>query len=135
MDFSVEEAKRFSKMGKLEEWVHRFLSSEGGNKDFLAMLKKQKRYWIGPIKHDLNQLNRITGPNKKYKYYEPEESWEKRVGELQELIKKGWVSPPFIVQNNQGVLWVSDGNHRLEAFFREGIKEHWIIIWNDEPSN
>jgi hypothetical protein len=60
---------------------------------------------------------------------------EKKSREITRTYKKGWVSPPFIVQNNQGVLWVSDGNHRLEAFFREGIKEHWIIIWNNEPSN
>lgn len=135
MNFSVEEAKRYSKMGKLEECVHKFLSSEGGNQDFLEMLKQQKRYWAGPIKYDLKKLRRITGPTKQYKYYEPKDNWEKRVKNLQKAVRNGWESPPFIVQNNKGVLLVSDGNHRLEAFIRERIKEYWVIIWNNESKN
>ena len=136
LTFSVEEAKKFNDEGRIEEWVHLFLNSIGNNVPFSEGLKLQKRYWLGPVLIDLDKVNRCCGPEEDIKFFEPLENWERRVSNLQELIKEGWDIPPLIVNHYDGYLEVNDGNHRYEALKREGIDKFWIILWDsDNPDN
>lgn len=134
--FNVKEAIEFSKEGRIEEWVHLFLNSVGDNVPFSEGLKLQKRYWLGPIMMELDRLNRCCGPEIGIKYVMPEENWERHVGEMQKMIRKGWDMPPLIVNHQNGYLEVNDGNHRYEALKREGIDRYWVILWDsDNPDN
>lgn len=40
--------------------------------------------------------------------------------------------PPLIVHYVNGEFELNDGNHRLEAYSRLGIKEYYVIIWITE---
>ncbi|XMB85241.1 ParB/RepB/Spo0J family partition protein [Mycoplasmatota bacterium WC44] len=134
MNFSVAEAIDYSKVGKIEEWVHIFLNSVGNNIPFSEGLKLQKRYWIGPILYDLNKINRCCGPEKDIKFYEPVENWERRINNMVALIKSGWEMSPLIVNHNNGYLEINDGNHRHEALKRVGIDKFWVILWDSETA-
>jgi hypothetical protein len=133
--FSVKEAKQFNEQGKIEQWVHLFLNSVGKNKPFSEGLKLQQRYWLGPILIRLDQLHRCCGAEQGIKYQQPVEHWENSVSKMQKLIQEGWDMPPLIVNHSEGYLEVSDGNHRLEALIREGVKEFWVILWDSDDQD
>lgn len=135
--FNVDEAIEFSKKGKIEEWVHLFLNSVGNNVNLSMGLKYKKIYWLGPILMDLDKLNRCCGPEEHMEYFSPSKRWEKRITDMQKLIRKGWDMPPLIVNHhNNGYLEINDGNHRCEALRREGIKKFWVILWDSHnPDN
>lgn len=130
MIFTVKETIRFSKEGKIEEWVHLFLNSHGGNAPFSEGLKLHKRYWLGPLQIDINKLRRCCGPEPNMKYFSNPCDWENEIKKFQELLKNGTEMPPLIVQHEGNDLIVNDGNHRLETMKREGTKKCWVIIWN-----
>ncbi|WP_105617427.1 ParB/RepB/Spo0J family partition protein [Vallitalea okinawensis] len=135
MKFNVEEAIVYSEKGKIEEWVHLFLNSEGDNFAFSEGLKLQKRYWLGPIIYDLDKINRCCGPEKDIKFHEPYENWENRIKRMEDLIKQGWEMAPLIVNHDKGYLEINDGNHRHEALKRAGINKFWVIFWDSEDEN
>ena len=83
---TLSSAQSFAKNGKLEEWVHTYLLSDGHNKDFSDGLKLFDRYFLGPVKMPLSLLTRCCGPEENMKWRINEEWFEK-----------------------------NDGNHRLEA--------------------
>lgn len=60
--FNIEEAIQFSKEGCLEEWIHIFLRTFGGNLALSEGLKLEKRNWTGPALVPINQLIRCCGP-------------------------------------------------------------------------
>lgn len=43
LSFTLEEALNFASKGKIEEWIHLFLNSEGNNKGLSDGLKLQKK--------------------------------------------------------------------------------------------
>ena len=133
--FTVNEAIEFSSKGSIEEWVHLFLTTVGGNQGLSDGLKLQKRYWVGPIIIKLDKLKRCMGPEPYMEYVDSVENWEKHILRFQKLVKDGWDMPPLIVQNINGDLSVRDGNHRLEAMRREGYDEFWAIIWDSEKQD
>ncbi|MBI9015112.1 MAG: ParB-like nuclease domain-containing protein [Clostridiales bacterium] len=130
MNYTVKEAIRYSSENNIETWVHAFLSSVGNNLDFSKGLKLQHRYWLGPIKLELNKFSRCCGPEIGLNFYEPEEHFERRVNQMINSIKAGWEMPPLIVKYEAGVYELNDGNHRYEALKRCGIKSYWIILWD-----
>ena len=133
--FTVKGAIQYAKEGKIEEWVHLFLNSVGGNVPFSEGLRLQERYWLGPILMDLDRLVRCCGPEEDIEFVEPAANWESTVLRMQKLIREGWEVPPLIAENI-GCLKVSDGNHRHEALKREGYTKYWVILWDsDSPDN
>lgn len=128
--FNVEEALKFSKEGGIEDWVHLFLNSVGDNIPFSEGLKLAKRCWTGPALMDISKLNRCCGPEETMEYRVDEEGWERNIAKFQKLIREGWDMPPLIVEQCNDTLRLNDGNHRLEAMVREGVKECWVILWN-----
>ncbi len=130
--FTVDEALQYSNDGIIEEWIHSFLTTVGNNRGLSDGLKLQKRYWIGPVLVNVNELYRSCGPETDMEFVEPVENWEARVNKLCESIKNGWSVPPLIAANVAGKLSLRDGNHRLEALQRMNYKQFWVIIWDSD---
>ncbi|MDE7266692.1 MAG: ParB/RepB/Spo0J family partition protein, partial [Lachnospiraceae bacterium] len=69
-----------------------------------------------------------------------EEWFEKHVHQLEELIQTEQDMAPLIAHyftdddHQEGAFELNDGNHRLEAYSRLGIKEYYVIIWITEKN-
>lgn len=118
--------------GKLEEWVHTYLLSDGHNKEFSEGLKLFDRYFLGPVKMPLSLFKRCCGPEENMKWRIPKEAFEEKVKTLQEVLARENDIPPLIVHYVEGEFELNDGNHRLEAFSRLGIEEYYVIVWITE---
>lgn len=137
---TLTSAKNYAEHGKLEEWIHQYLLSDGHNKDFSDGLKLFDRYYIGPVNMPLSFFRRCCGPEKDMKWRIESKWFEQHVAKLEEIIKQENDMPPLIVHyftdenNKDGAFELNDGNHRLEAYSRLGIKEYDVIIWITEKS-
>lgn len=118
--------------GKLEQWVHTCLLSDGHNKAFSEGLKLFDRYFLGPVKMPLSLFTRCCGPEKNMKYKIDREDFEKKVNSLQRVVSAENDLPPLIVHYVEGKFELNDGNHRLEAYSRMGIQEYYVIVWITE---
>lgn len=137
---TLSSAKNYSQQGKLEEWVHMYLLSDGHNKDFSDGLKLFDRYYIGPVKMPLSLFERCCGPEETMKWRIEKKWFDQHVSELEQIIKNEKDMPPLIVHyftdenNKDGAFELNDGNHRLEAYSRLGINEYSVIVWITEKS-
>lgn len=129
---TLSSCQEYAKRGKLEEWVHTYLLSDGHNKEFSDGLKLFDRYFLGPIKMPLSLFNRCCGPEETMKYRVNADWFEKHVAELENVIKREKDMPPLIVHFVDGQFELNDGNHRLEAYSRLGYDEYYIIMWITE---
>lgn len=135
---TLSSAQSYAKNNKLEEWVHAYLLSDGHNKEFSDGLKLFNRYFLGPVKMPLSLFNRCCGPEENMRWRINEEWFEKHVKELEGVIIREKDMPPLIVHyligegKTDGEFELNDGNHRLEAYSRLGIKEYDVIIWITE---
>jgi hypothetical protein len=126
---TIEEIIKYSQEGQLEKWVDEFLRGEGKNIPFADGLKKEKRYWYGPIEFPLNKLTRCCGPEEEMRYKVSQEHWERKTGEMRKHIESGGEFPPLIAEYKNKILTVNDGNHRMGAYEKLGLKKAWIIFW------
>lgn len=129
---SLSSAKEFADAGKLEEWVHLFLLSDGHNEAFSDGLKLFDRYYLGPVTMPLSLFSRCCGPEENIKYQVSEEWFEKRVQALKEKLKSNDDMPPLIVHFVDHGFELCDGNHRFEALTQLGVKEYPVIVWITE---
>lgn len=129
---SLSSAKEFADAGKLEEWVHLFLLSDGHNKAFSDGLKLFDRYYLGPFTMPLSLFSRCCGPEDNIKYPVNAEWFEKRVQSLKKTLQSNDDMPPLIVHYVDHGFELCDGNHRLEALTQLGVKEYPVIVWITE---
>ncbi len=129
---STSSAKEFADDDRLEEWVHLYLLSDGGNKAFSDGLKLFDRFYIGPLNMPLVLFNRCSGPEENMKYHENKEWFEKRVVALKDTFETTKDMPPLIVHYVDHDFELCDGNHRFEALKQLNIKEYPVIIWITE---
>lgn len=131
MDYrsTLSSAQDFSMNGKLEDWVHAYLLSDGNNETFSRGLKMVNRFYIGPLKMPLSLFSRCCGPEENMKWRVNAAGFEQKVNKLEEVMKNEDDLPPLIVNYVDGRFDLSDGNHRYEAATRLGIKEKFVIIW------
>ena len=129
---TLASAASYARNGKLEEWVHKYLLSDGHNKEFSDGLKIFDRYFLGPIKMPLSLFKRCCGPDEGMKYRISLDGFEKKVNELQQVIAGENDLPPLIVHYVDGEFELNDGNHRLEAYSRLEIEEYYVIVWITE---
>ena len=134
MDYkcTLSSAVNYARNGKLEEWIHSYLLSDGHNKEFSDGLKLFDRYFLGPVKLPLNLFSRDCGPEEGMKWQIPAEPFEKKVQELMAVIKQEADLPPLIVHYSNEGFELNDGNHRYEAYTRLGITEYYVIVWITE---
>jgi len=116
--------------GGLEDWVHRYLSSEPwANAGLRDGLRLQRRYWIGPLLLPLDRLERCCGPEPGMKYRVQAEAWELKVSDIAAGLRDCKNLPPLIVEWRSGRLVICDGNHRFAAMVSVGWQHCWIILW------
>lgn len=125
---TLASAFQYAETGKIEEWVHLFLTDEGDNILFSDGLKLEKRYYFGPLKFKLDMFDRCCGPEVDNKYVVDRDAFEKHVSVLQNRFENGWDMPPLIVNYCSGSFELNDGNHRYEALKRSGIDEYYFIV-------
>lgn len=117
-------------MGRIDEWVNEFLTSGvGANPPMAIGLRKQRRWWIGPIPVPVNSLTRLCGPEPDMLYRQSLEGWERRVTAIMTGAPEHL--PPLILEYRgpDAPLGMCDGAHRHEALRRLGVSHVWVLIW------
>ena len=122
-------AREAANAGRTDEWVHAFLSSGlGANPPMAVGLRKQQRWWIGPVQLPIVSLTRICGPEAEMEYLTSQESWDEHVAAIMTVEPEQL--PPIIVEFRWPYpLRLSDGSHRHEALRRRGAESIWALIW------
>jgi len=130
---TLSSAKEFAAQGRLEEWVHAYLVSDGRNQDFSRGLKGQKRFFLGPCEMPLSLFKRCCGPEDNMQWRVNREGFERRVDGLMDAMRHNADIPPLIVhfslENGHGAFELNDGNHRWEAYRRLGMNQCHVIFW------
>ena len=130
---TLSSAAEYARAGKLEDWVHIYLLSDGHNKAFSDGLKLFDRRFYGPVNMPLSLFARCCGPEEGMKWRMDPVWWEKRVEGLMQVMQTKQDMPPLIAHFVDGDFELNDGNHRFEALTRLGIAEYPFIIWITEP--
>lgn len=126
---TLTSAREFAQQGRIEDWVHAYLLSDGRNKPFSDGLKKCPRAWFGPMDMPCALFERCCGPEEGMKFRVDADGFELRVGNLMRAISAGEDMPPLIVNCVLGQLTLNDGNHRFEAMRRLGIARCNVIVF------
>lgn len=129
---TLSSAQDYAKNGRLEDWIHAYLVSDGNNEALSHGLKLYDRFFLGPLKMPLSQFTRCCGPEENMKWKVDKEGFENRVTRLENAIKNEKDMPPLIVQFVNDGFELNDGNHRYEAYSRLNIQEVDVIIWITE---
>ena len=132
---TLSSAVGYARNGKLEEWIHTYLLSDGHNKEFSDGLKLFDRYFLGPVKMPLSLFKRCCGPEEDMKWVIPKGNFEEKVNQLMQVITENEDMPPLIVSYVDGHFELNDGNHRFEAYQRLGIEEYYVIVWITEKED
>jgi len=130
---TLSSAQNYARAGKLEDWVHAYLLTDGHNKAFSDGLKLFERTFYGPAKMPLSLFNRCCGPEEHMKWHMDPIWWERRVEGLMHTLQAVEDMPPLIANYTEGRFELNDGNHRFEALTRLGRKEFYFIIWVTPP--
>ena len=133
--FTLFSAQKWAKEGRLEEWIHSYLLSEGNNKPFSDGLKLFKRYYIGPVSAPLSLFERCCGPEENMKYVVHPVVFENKVRALMQAYSEGADLPPLIINYTGTAFEINDGNHRFEALKRLGVAEFSVIFWITEQEH
>lgn len=127
----IGSAQKHARAGRLENWIHAYLATDGWNDALLEELRSHQRRWRGPVEAVLADLVRICGPEAHMEYRPEPAVWERNVTLLQEGFRDPLHVPPLIVEYRQGKMVISDGAHRHEAMRRLGWRTCWVVICYD----
>ena len=131
-------AQKWAREGKIEEWVHKYLlSGRGGksNPEFSEGLKREKRWWNGPIEVNLTDLSPAVGTELGMEYVVDKAHWHARTSKLAKSFSNPLSLPPLIAEYRAGELSVRDGNTRYGAMRLLGWPKCWVIIWYNSESD
>jgi hypothetical protein len=131
-------AQKWARDGKIEEWVHKYLlSGMGGatNPEFSEGLKREKRWWNGPLELRLEDLSPAVGPETGMEYVVDRQGWQARTSKLADSFSSPLSLPPLIVEYRAGALSVRDGNTRYGAMQLLGWDTCWVVIWYNAESD
>lgn len=135
---SLSCARSYAKEGKLEEWVHAYLLSDGDNEPFSHGLKLYDRYFLGPAPMPLSLFHRCCGPEENMKWRVHPVHFENKVQQMMETAQKDKEMPPLIIhylfseKDGQPEFELNEGNDRFEAYQRLGLEETPVIVWITE---
>ncbi|MBV9951821.1 MAG: histidine phosphatase family protein [Acidimicrobiia bacterium] len=135
-EFSPDAARAAEARDELGSWVGDFLRSPGSDNELLAQqLRKDLRYWVGPIRVRLDQLHRLAGPSG-HPVLETvdEDDWRDDVDDLRRAIESGAEPTPVIASYRDGQIVLEDGNHRVEAARRAGEEDAWTVVGFEDAS-
>jgi hypothetical protein len=130
-EFSLRGARDAATAGRIGDWVDAFLRNAtlGANLPMADGLRKERRWWIGPVRIPLSSLTRICGPEVGMPYRTTPAAWEARVSAIVAAATDPETLPPLILEYRAGSLAVCDGNHRYEALRRLGATTAWSVVW------
>jgi len=132
LELDTLSAQKWAKEGKIEEWVHKYLlSGRGGstNEEFSEGLRREKRWWNGPVEMDLDDLSPAVGTEPGMEYIVDKDYWHNRTNRLAATFTDPLSLPPLIVEYRAGELSLRDGNTRHGAMKYLGWSKCWVIIW------
>ena len=138
LELDTRSAQKWAKDGKIEAWVHKYLlSNKGGetNAAFSAGLKREKRWWNGPIELGLDELSPAVGTEPGMEYVVPRDYWAARTSSLAKSFSDLESLPPLIAEYRAGILSVRDGNTRYGAMRLLGWATCWVVIWYNSESD
>ena len=138
LEFDSLSAQKWADEGKVEAWVHKYLlSGEGGssNPEFSKGLKREHRWWIGPVEMALTDLSPAVGPEPGLEFVVDKDHWHARTSRLAESFTDPLSLPPLIVEYRDGELSVRDGNTRYGAMKYLGWPKCWVVIWYNTESD
>lgn len=128
--FNLASARAAAQAGQLEAWIHVYLTTgDWANPALSDGLKRQPRWWRGPLEVDLDAVARCCGPEPAMEFRMEPAAWNARVDALVRSFTILEALPPLIVEYRSGLFSVRDGNHRHEAIRRRGWKRCWVVIW------
>ena len=111
-------AQKWAKDGKVEEWVHKYLLSGSGGKsnpEFSEGLKREKRWWNGPVELSLSDLSPAVGTEADLEYVVDKDRWFAWTNRLAMSFSNPTSLPPLIAEYRSGKLSIRDGNTRYGA--------------------
>jgi hypothetical protein len=138
LEFDTCSAQKWAGEGKIEEWVHKYLLIGRGGKsnlEFSEGLKREKRWWNGPIELSLNDLSPAVGTNPEMEFVVEKVKWYVRTSKLAESFSNPISLPPLIAEYRAGELSLRDGNTRYGAMRLLGWPKCWVIIWYNSESD
>lgn len=137
LEFDTRSAKKWAEEGKIEAWVHRYLmTGKWANPAFSAGLKKEKRWWVGPVEIDLAALSPAVGTDSDMEFMvENRKAWVVRTSRMAESFSDPLSLPPLIVEYRNGELSVRDGNTRYAAMQHLGWSRCYVVIWYNSESD
>ena len=131
LEFDTLSALKWAQAGHVEAWVHKYLlCGLGGqtNPQFSEGLKREKRWWNGPVELNLNDLSPAVGPEPGMEYVVDREHWAALTGRMAKSFSAPQSIPPLIAEYRAGELSVRDGNTRYGAMWLLGWTTCWVII-------
>lgn len=132
LELDTISAQKWAREGKTEEWVHKYLlSGRGGksNPEFSEGLKREKRWWNGPVELSLTDLSPAVGAEPRMEYVVDKDMWYARTSNLANTFTNRLSLPPLIAEYRGGELSVRDGNTRYGAMKLLGWPTCWVLIW------
>lgn len=134
MDYkgTLSSAIAYAKCGRLEDWVHAYLLSDGNNKEFSDGLRLFDRIYFGPVVMPMSLLSRCCGPEPEMKFRVDEAWFNIRVSHLTDVARTEKDIAPLIVHYVDHGFELNDGNHRFEAYQRLGMTTCHAILWFTE---
>ena len=138
LELDTVSAQRWAEDGKVEEWVHKYLlSGKGGrtNAEFSEGLKRERRWWNGPLELNITDLSPIVGTEPGMEYEVDKHYWENRTNGFAESFSSILSLPPLIAEYRSGELSLRDGNTRFAAMKLLGWTTCWVIIWYNSEND
>ncbi len=139
-DRTLTSAKAFAQAGRLEDWIHLYLNSDGNNPAFSEGLKLFPRHYLGPVKAPLSLFRRCCGPEEDMKWRVDPMHFEQKVQRLMDAVRRDPDLPPLMINyrfseaDGAPQFELNDGNGRFEAYRRLGIGEAHVIFWITEDA-
>jgi len=137
--YTLDSAMQAGAEDRLAEWACEFLASPGSdNAALAAALAYEQKWWLGPVRVDLDELLRMAGPevdDDNIVVAIDALEWERGLGAMGDSLARGWEPPPILVSAHGGALRIEDGNHRHEALRRAGHTHAWAIVWFDDEAD
>lgn len=137
-DRTLSSAQAFAMAGRLEEWIHLYLLSDGNNQPFSEGLKLCPRFYLGPVRAPLALFKRCCGPEEGMKWQVHPVHFENKVNRLMEAARQEPDMPPLIINyrfsetDGTPEFELNDGNGRFEAYTRLGRTHADVIFWITE---
>jgi len=104
-------------------------------REFSEGLKREKRWWKGPIEVNLTELSPAVGSEPGMEFVVQKEHWYVRTSKLAKTFTNPSSLPPLIVEYRAGELSVRDGNTRYGAMSLLGWFKCWVIIWYNSEAD